>query len=116
MFESISILLLFLRSPSMTENIRSNWSKRGLTEPLPEHHILLHRGALDLALLRQVEDLQCLAPGFERDDLSGPVHDRTVGLDRPSDDLIAILELDDYDLRLRILIRLLAHTYVVIRL
>ena len=33
--------------------------------------------------------------GLERNNLLRPVHNRTVGLDRSSDDIIVVLELDD---------------------
>lgn len=68
-------------------------------EPLPEHHILIHGGRLQLGFRAQVKDLECAGLGFQRDDLLGPVHDGTVGLDRPPRNSIAILEVDDNDFR-----------------
>lgn len=43
------------------------------------------------------------------------MHDRAVRLDRPSDDIVGILEVNNDDFGLRILVNLLSHAYVVIR-
>jgi uncharacterized protein with GYD domain len=43
------------------------------------------------------------------------VHNGTIGLDWPSDDIVSILEVDDDDLRRRVVIELLANTDVVVR-
>lgn len=42
------------------------------------------------------------------------MHDRTVGLDGPPHDAVAMLEIDDDDLRLGILIHLLPHADEVV--
>ena len=44
------------------------------------------------------------------------MHNRTVGLDRPPHDAVAILEVDDDDLWLRILVDLLPHANEVVGL
>lgn len=70
-------------------------TKRGLACPLPEGNILAHGGRLELLLLLQIEDLKCPRLGLQGNNLAGPVHNCAVGLDGPSDDVIAILEIDD---------------------
>lgn len=52
---------------------------------------------------------------FEGDDVLGPVHDSTVRVDRPFDDFIVVLEVDDNHLGLVIFAKFLANTKVVIR-
>jgi hypothetical protein len=87
-------------------------TKLVLADPLPELDILVHGAGLELLLLLEVEDLQCSRLSLESNDLSVPVHDGTVGLDRPTGDVVAILELDDNDLRLGSFVLLFSHTHV----
>lgn len=84
----------------------------GLANPLPELNILVHCARLELLLLLEVEDLERPRLGLEGNDLSVPVHDSTVGLDWPACHIVAILELDDNDLRLGRLALLLSDAYV----
>ncbi|PNY29194.1 Uncharacterized protein TCAP_00893 [Tolypocladium capitatum] len=72
----------------------------GLANPPPELDVLVHCARLELLLLLEVEDLQRPGLGLEGDDVPIPVHDGTVGLDGPTRDIVAILELDDDDLGL----------------
>lgn len=74
-----------------------NQAQRSFAEPFPEHHILVHRGRLQLRLLTQVEYLECAGLCLQRDDLLRPVHDGTIRLDGSSDGIIVVLEVDDYD-------------------
>lgn len=83
-----------------------------LADPLPELDILVHGAGLELLLLLEVEDLQCSRLSLESNDLSVPVHDGTVGLDRPTGDVVAILELNNNNLRLGSFVLLLSHTHV----
>lgn len=86
-----------------------------IAEPLPVHDILIHNRRLQLLLCRQVEDLDCPSLRFESDDVLGPMHDSTVRVDRPFDDFIVVLEVDDNHLGLVIFAKFLANTEVVIR-
>jgi hypothetical protein len=52
---------------------------------------------------------------LEGDNVLAPVHDRTVGIDRPPHDLIVVLQVNNDDLWLVVLIELLANTNIVIR-
>lgn len=81
----------------MINRVIRDQAKARLTEPFPEHHVLVHCGGFQFSLLRQVEDLKCSRLCLQGDDLFGPVHDRTVGLDRPPNNIIAILEINDDD-------------------
>ena len=92
----------------------SNKAKRCFTEPLSAHHIFLHRRALDLALLRQIKDLQRLPTCFQSDHLLGPMHDGTIRLNRASNDILSVLEVDDDDLGRGIVIYFLPHADVVV--
>jgi hypothetical protein len=93
---------------------RGDETDGGLADPLPELHILVHSARLELLLLLEVEDLEGSGLGFEGDDLAVPVHDGTVGLDRPSRNVVAILELDDDNLGLRGLVLLFSDAHVVV--
>lgn len=87
-------------------------TKLVLADPLPELDILVHGAGLELLLLLEIEDLQCSRLSLESNNLSVPVHDGTVGLDWPTGDVVAILELDDNDLRLGRFVLLFSHTDV----
>ena len=78
-------------------------------EPLPEDNILVHDRGLELRFGGKVEDLNRPRLGFERNDLSGPVHDRTVRVDRSLNDFIVVSEVDNYDLRFVLFIKLLSN-------
>lgn len=67
----------------------------GFADPLPELNILVHCAGLELLLLLEVKDLKSPGLGLESNDLFVPVHDSTVGLDRPARYVVAILELDN---------------------
>ena len=56
-----------------------------------------HQKDSQLLLVLQVENLNGPRLGPQGDDLTLRVHDSTVGLDRPPDHIIAILQLDDDD-------------------
>lgn len=87
-------------------------TKLVLTDPLPELDILVHGTGLELLLLLEVEDLQCSRLSLESNNLSVPVHDGTVGLDRPTSHVVTILELNNNNLRLGSFVLLLSHTHV----
>lgn len=70
-----------------------------LAEPLPENNILVHCSRLQLLLLTKVKDLERPGLGLQRNNILGPVHDSTIGLDRSSNDIATVLEFDDYDFR-----------------
>ena len=85
-------------------------TKAGLAVPLPELDVFVHDGRLQLLLARQVEDLDCPTLRLESQNLARPMHDSTVGGDRSLDDIVAILEVDYYYLRLVVFINLLSYT------
>lgn len=70
-------------------------AQSGFADPLPELNILVHCAGLELLLLLEIEDLKGPGLGLESNDLLVPVHDSTVGLDRPACYVVAILELDN---------------------
>lgn len=80
----------------MINGVFGDKAQTRLAVPFPEDDVLVHGGRLQLRLLRQVEDLQCPLLGLQRNDLLVVVHDGTVGLDGPPNDVVAILEVD-YD-------------------
>ena len=90
--------------------------RSGFTDPFPKDHIFLHRRALYLALCTQVEDLQCLPAGFESNHQLRPMHYGTVGLDRPPNDILCVLEVDNDDFGRSIIIYFLAYANVVVGL
>ena len=87
----------------------SNKTQLLLADPLPEDDILVHCGRLELLLCFEVEDLQRSRLRAESDDLSGPVHDGTVGLDGASDDIVAVLQVDNDDFGLGSIVLLLSY-------
>ena len=93
-----------------------NHSDGGLANPLPEDYILAHGGRLELLLLLQVEDLEGTALSPEGNDLTRPVHDGTIGLDGAADDIVAVLEVDNYHFGGRGIALLLANTDKGVRL
>lgn len=86
-----------------------------VTKPLPVHNILVHDSRLELLLCGQIENLDRSTLGFEGDDVAGPVHDGTVRVDRPLDNFIIVLQVDDNHLRLIIFAEFLTDTDEVIR-
>lgn len=46
-------------------------------------------------LLAEIKDLECPGLSLKRNNLLGPVHNGTVGLDRSANNIVAILEFDD---------------------
>jgi hypothetical protein len=84
-------------------------------EPLPVHNILVHYRRLELLLDGEIENLDCPALSLEGDNVLAPVHDCTVGIDRPPHDLIVVLQVNNDDLWLVVLFELLANTDIVIR-
>lgn len=70
-----------------------NHSDAGIAKPFPEHDILGHYSGLELLFRLEVENLDGFALGFEGDNILAPVHDGTVGVDGPSDDLIVIFQI-----------------------
>lgn len=83
-------------------------------KPFPEDHILIHGGRFDLLFGGQIEDLNGPRLGFESNDLSVPVHDSTIGVDRSLYDFIVVLEVDDDDLCLLILADLLTYADIMV--
>lgn len=100
----------------MVDGIVCDHAKSCETDPFPVDDVLVHRRRLELDLLPQVEYLECALVGLERDDLPLPVHDGAVGLDRPSCDLIIVLQINDDNLRVGIFGQLLANADIVIGL
>ena len=66
-------------------------------------------------LLPKIEDLKRALLRFESDYELVPMHDCTVGLDRPPDNVIGILEVYNDDLWRRVLIELLTDADVIVR-
>lgn len=91
---------------------RCDETKLVLADPLPELNILVHGTRLELLLLLEIKDLQCPRLSLEGDDLSVPVHDGTVGLDRPASNIVTILELDNNNFGLGGLALLFSHADV----
>lgn len=85
-----------------------------LIEPFPVHNILIHDRRLQLLLRRQVEDLDCAPLGLESNDVTVPVHDSTIRIDRALDDFIVVLQVNDDNLRLVLLGELLPDTHEVV--
>ena len=93
----------------------SDQTQRAVVEELPKHDVLIHGRCLELVLLTQIEYLQCPSLSLQCDDELVPVHDSTVCLDRPSYDIVGILQINDYYFWLGIVIDLLPHTDVMVR-
>lgn len=85
-----------------------------LVEPLPVNNVLIHHCRLQFLLGREIEDLDCPALGLEGDDVLVPVHDRTVRVNWPAHNIIVVLQIDDNDLGLVLVIKLLPNANVVI--
>lgn len=100
----------------MIDSSIGDQTKAVCTDPFPVDNILTHRCRLQFLLLAEVEDLECSRLRLQCNDLSVPVHDRTVSLDRPFDDIIVVLEVDDDNVRVIGIGRvLLSYTDIVIR-
>ena len=84
-------------------------TQAAFAEPFPEDNIFVHGGRLELRFGSKVKYLNSSRLGFERNDLSGPVHDRTIRVDRSLNDFIVIFEVDDYDLRFVLFIKFLSN-------
>ena len=91
-----------------------NKAQSAFIDELPKHNVLVHGRRLELALAAKVEDLYSPALGSEGNDELIPVHDGTICLDGPTDNIVAVLEVNDDDLGGSIVIDLLAHTNVVV--
>lgn len=65
-------------------------TKSGGANPFPIYDILVHRRRLKLDFLAKVKYLKRSLICLECDDLPVPVHDGTVGLDRPPGNLIIV--------------------------
>jgi hypothetical protein len=87
-----------------------------LAIPLPKDHVLVHDSGLEFLFDPQIEDLNSSRLCLESDDLLGPVHDSAIGVDGSFDDFIAVFEVNDNDLRLVVLVDLLADANIVVRL
>ena len=98
----------------MVDGSLGDHADAGFAEPLPEHDIFIQYGGLELLLLLQVENLDRSALGLERDDISVPVHDSTVGIDRAPGDFIVVLEVDDDDLWLLFIAEFLSDADIVV--
>lgn len=75
----------------------------GKTDPFPIDDIFVHRGGLKLDFLAKIKNLKRPLICFECDGLAVPVHDGTVGFDRPPRDFIVVFEIDDDDLGVGVL-------------
>lgn len=69
----------------------SDQAQRVRTKPFPEENVFIHCRGLELGFLCQVKYLKRPLIRLEGDDLLVPVHDGTVSLDWPSNDLIVVL-------------------------
>lgn len=85
-----------------------------LAKPFPVYNILAHQRGLELLLCLKVKDLDCSRLCFQGNNISRPVHDGTVCINRTLDDLIVVLEVDDDDLRFVGLVDLLSHANIVV--
>lgn len=87
------------------------------TDPFPIGDIFAHCGRFQFLLLRKVEDLKCPRLGLECNDQPTPVHNGTICLDRPPSDIIVVLQIDDDNVGVaRIRRILLPHTHIMIGL
>ena len=84
-------------------------------EPLPKYYVLIHVGRFQLRPPTKVKNLQRPLLCLQGNDLLRPVHDSTIGLDRPPHDTIVVLEIDDNDFRGCIVVGFFAYAYVVVR-
>lgn len=84
--------------------------------PFPVYDILQHCIRIDFDFLSKIEDLEGSLLGFESNDLLVPMHDGTVGLNRPLHDLIVVFEVDYDDLGVGAFRDSLADAYVVVGL
>ena len=75
-----------------------NQAQRSFTDPLPEHHILIHRMRFELVFDIEIEYLQ-RALSLQCNDVSRPVHDGAVGLNSSSRDIVSIVKVNNHDLR-----------------
>lgn len=87
-------LVLVKDIPVVNCSVRDE-AQRVLADPLPEDHILVHGRRLQLLLVIEIEDLDCPRLSLQGDNVEVPVHNSTIGLDGPSRDIIAILQVDD---------------------
>jgi hypothetical protein len=87
--------LVGIKNVPVVDGVLGDQTQLILTNPLPEDDIFVHGSRLELLLCLEVKDLQCSRLCAQSDDLSGPVHDGTVGLDGASDDIVAVLEVDN---------------------
>ena len=87
-----------------------------LADPLPENDVLVQGGRLELLLLLEVENLEGSRLCAKSDDLLGPVHDGTVGLDGSPSDIVALLQVDNDDFGLGGLALLLSYADEVVGL
>lgn len=72
----------------MIDIIVCDHPQSGEAYPFPVDNILTHCGRLQLDFLAEIKNLKCSLICLKGDDLALPVHDGTVGLDRPPCELI----------------------------
>ena len=105
-----------LENTPMVHSCISNQTQRICTEPLPEKNIFIHCRGLKLGFLRQVKYLKRPLIRLEGDDLLVPVHNGTVSLNWPPNDLIIVLQVNDYNLGIGVLAGFLSNANEVVGL
>lgn len=81
----------------VVDGVLGDQTKGRLADPLPEGNIFTHCCRLQLRFLLEVEDLEG-ATGLQGNDMTRPVHDGGVRLDRPPGDIVVVLQVDDNDI------------------
>jgi hypothetical protein len=70
-------------------------TQASFANPFPEDNVLVHCAGLEFGFGCKIKYLKCPRLGLERNDLLVPVHDSTISLNGPSDDIVSIFQLDD---------------------
>lgn len=84
--------------PVENRGIRNHTKTFG-ADPLPVYDVLCHHIGLELLSLPQVKDLQCSRLGLEGYDLTSPVHDGAISLNRTLYYFIVVPQVDDDNIR-----------------
>lgn len=101
----------------MIDRLCADKGQSSLADPPPELNVLVVGICLQTLLGLQVEELERLPLRLESNDGLSQVHDSTVSADRPANDIVRVLEIDDDRLGGSVgFIVLLAHTDVLVRL
>jgi hypothetical protein len=79
----------------VVHSLRAHKCKRRLTDPPPELNVLLMTVGLQALFCLQVEELQRPSLRFESYDRLSQVHDGAVRANRPPNDVVRVLEVND---------------------